>query len=119
MVRNLLYSLVGFENEEFIDISILFEILGLFFEIEGIISQINVLFDGENQFIFVEVLFDEEVVDILVGEFIFILIISLDIEEDEVIFIDVCDYIELLNCFEFFVDLEQRRREVENEDFDI
>lgn len=36
--------LFGIENEDFVNVNVFFEILGLFFEFEGVIEGINIFF---------------------------------------------------------------------------
>ena len=114
MARNPLYSPCGPGNEERIDTSTPFEIPGLFSEIEGITSQINAPFEDENQLISVGTVPDEAAEDTSVGELTFTPTTSLDTEKCEASFIDVCDYIQLLEHPKLFAYPEKRRREVEN-----
>lgn len=106
----------GLENESaLIDTSTPFELPGLFSEIEGITSQINLPFeDDDSQLISVEAVHDETV-GTSVGELPLNPAASFDTEEYGPNSMDVCDYIQLLERPELFADPEQRRKEEENE----
>lgn len=112
MARNPVDSPSGLENEAaLIDTSTPFELPGLFSEIEGITSQINLPFEDDNcQFFSVEAVSDEAV-----GELPLNPAASFDTEEYGPNSVDVCDYIQLLERPELFTDPEQRRNEEENE----
>ena len=99
----------GTENEDLVNANAPFEIPGLFSEFEGVTSGINTPFQGSSQFSAFNAMLDESVPDTSVTEH------SHDTSEvDESRFLDVSDYVQLLENPNF-VHPQQRREELETE----
>ena len=99
----------GTENEDFVNANAPFEIPGLFSEFEGVTSGINTPFQASSQFSAFNAMLDESVPDTSVTEH------SHDTSEvDESRFLDVSDYVQLLENPNF-VHPQQRREELETE----
>ena len=115
MARNPVDSQSALENESaLMDTTTPFELPGLFSEIEGITSKINLPFADENQLISVQAVPDEAV-GTSVGELPLNPATSFDTEEYDPNSMDVCEYIQLLERLKLFADPEQKRKEEENE----